>query len=91
MIAGRADGKELVLAQRGDEFFASGADCTHYGGPVAEGLIVGDPLSRLPSIFFESIWIFPGKLRWRQVVQRTVRTLFVVVLPPSFDLSSRIA
>jgi len=52
MIAGQADGEELVLARRGDEFFASGADCTHYGGPVAEGLIVGDPPSRLPSPYF---------------------------------------
>jgi apoptosis-inducing factor 3 len=39
MISGHADGEELVLGRRGDEFFANGA---HYGGPLAEGLIVGD-------------------------------------------------
>jgi nitrite reductase/ring-hydroxylating ferredoxin subunit len=28
--------------RRGDEFLAIGAQCTHYSGPLAEGLIVGD-------------------------------------------------
>src|SRR5947207_15147064 len=42
MISGQADGEEVVLARRGDDFFAIGAHCTHYGGPLAEGLIVGD-------------------------------------------------
>jgi len=42
MILGQADGEELVLSRRGDEFFAIGAHCTHYGGPLGEGLIVGD-------------------------------------------------
>src|SRR3954467_1106643 len=42
MISGRAHGEEVVLARRGDESFAIGAHCTHYGGPLAEGLIVGD-------------------------------------------------
>ena len=42
MISGQVDGEELVLARRGDEFFALAAHCTHYGGPLAEGLIVGD-------------------------------------------------
>jgi hypothetical protein len=40
VISGQADGEELVLGRRGDEFFAIGAHCTHYGGPLAEGLIV---------------------------------------------------
>src|SRR4029077_16583243 len=40
--SGQADGEELVLARRGDEVFAIGAHCTHYGGPLAAGLIVGD-------------------------------------------------
>jgi apoptosis-inducing factor 3 len=42
MISGQAGGEEVVLGRRGDEFFAIGAHCTHYGGPLAEGLIVGD-------------------------------------------------
>ena len=42
MILGRVEGKNVVLARRGDEFFAVGAGCTHYHGPLAEGLMVGD-------------------------------------------------
>ena len=42
MVAGQVDGEELVLVRRGDEVFAIGAHCTHYGGPLAEGLVVGD-------------------------------------------------
>src|SRR5947199_10105492 len=42
MISGQADGEEVVLARRGDEFFAVGGHCTHYGGPLAAGLMVWD-------------------------------------------------
>ena len=42
MALGQADGEDIVLARRGDEFFAVGAHCTHYGGPLAEGLMVDD-------------------------------------------------
>src|SRR5713226_6309675 len=42
MISGQFDGEELVLARRGDEVFAIGANCTHYGCPPRGGLIVGD-------------------------------------------------
>jgi len=42
LLAGRVDSDEVVLARRGDEIFAIGAHCTHYHGPLAEGLIVGD-------------------------------------------------
>ncbi len=31
-----------LLARRGNEFFAIGATCTHYNGPLAEGLMVDD-------------------------------------------------
>ena len=42
MVLGQADGEDIVLARRGDEFFAVGSHCTHYGGPLAEGLMVDD-------------------------------------------------
>ena len=32
----------VLIARRGDEFYAIGATCTHYNGPLAEGLVVGD-------------------------------------------------
>jgi apoptosis-inducing factor 3 len=41
MLAGRVDGEEVVLARSGDAFYAFGAHCTHYHGPLAEGLIAG--------------------------------------------------
>ena len=31
-----------LVARRGDEIFAIGAVCTHYSGPLAEGLLVDD-------------------------------------------------
>ena len=42
MVSGQADGEDIVLARRGDEFFAFGSHCTHYGGPLGEGLMVDD-------------------------------------------------
>src|SRR5213592_2964787 len=37
---GHAFGEQVLAARRGDELFAIGATCTHYGGPLAEGLMV---------------------------------------------------
>ncbi|HET7593871.1 MAG TPA: FAD-dependent oxidoreductase, partial [Stellaceae bacterium] len=42
MLLGHADGEAVLLARRGREIFAIGATCTHYSGPLAEGLMVGD-------------------------------------------------
>jgi NADPH-dependent 2,4-dienoyl-CoA reductase/sulfur reductase-like enzyme/nitrite reductase/ring-hydroxylating ferredoxin subunit len=39
---GQVDGEDAILARRGNKFFAIGAHCTHYHGPLAEGLVVGD-------------------------------------------------
>jgi NADPH-dependent 2,4-dienoyl-CoA reductase/sulfur reductase-like enzyme/nitrite reductase/ring-hydroxylating ferredoxin subunit len=41
-LLGHAQGEAVLLARRGAEVFAIGAACSHYGGPLAEGLIVGD-------------------------------------------------
>ena len=42
MLAGHVGEEAVLLVRRGDDFFAIGAICTHYGGPLAEGLVVGD-------------------------------------------------
>ena len=41
-LLGHAQGEPVLLARVGDEFFAIGANCSHYGGPLAEGLLDGD-------------------------------------------------
>lgn len=43
-LLGHARGEALVLVRAGDEVFATGATCTHYSGPLAEGLVVGRTL-----------------------------------------------
>jgi NADPH-dependent 2,4-dienoyl-CoA reductase/sulfur reductase-like enzyme/nitrite reductase/ring-hydroxylating ferredoxin subunit len=40
MLLGHAFGEQILIARRGEELFAIGATCTHYGGPLAEGLMV---------------------------------------------------
>jgi NADPH-dependent 2,4-dienoyl-CoA reductase/sulfur reductase-like enzyme/nitrite reductase/ring-hydroxylating ferredoxin subunit len=42
MALGQADGEDVVLVRRGNEVFAVGAQCTHYHGPLSEGLVVRD-------------------------------------------------
>jgi apoptosis-inducing factor 3 len=42
MLLGHTQGEPLVFVRRGGELFAIGALCTHYNGPLAEGLLVDD-------------------------------------------------
>jgi apoptosis-inducing factor 3 len=42
MLAGHVGDDAVLLARRGNEFFAIGATCSHYSGPLAEGLMVDD-------------------------------------------------
>lgn len=42
MLLGHANGEQVLLARRGEELFAVSAFCTHYHGPLAEGLLVGE-------------------------------------------------
>jgi NADPH-dependent 2,4-dienoyl-CoA reductase/sulfur reductase-like enzyme/nitrite reductase/ring-hydroxylating ferredoxin subunit len=41
-LQGVVAGEDVLLVRRGAEFFAVGALCTHYHGPLAEGLVDGD-------------------------------------------------
>jgi 3-phenylpropionate/trans-cinnamate dioxygenase ferredoxin reductase subunit len=44
MIRGKVGDEDVILTRRGAELFAVGANCTHYHGELAQGLIVGDQL-----------------------------------------------
>jgi apoptosis-inducing factor 3 len=41
-LLGHVDGDPVILVRAGQEILAVAATCTHYGGPLAEGLVVGD-------------------------------------------------
>src|SRR5713101_5220318 len=43
-LLGHAHGEPVLVARHGDELFAFGTSCTHYGGSLADGLIVGDTI-----------------------------------------------
>lgn len=42
MLVGHVGEDAVLLARRGDQFFAIGATCSHYNGPLAQGIMVGD-------------------------------------------------
>src|ERR1700730_11658555 len=42
MLQGHAKKKPILVARRGDGYFAIGAMCTHYVAPLATGIIVDD-------------------------------------------------
>jgi NADPH-dependent 2,4-dienoyl-CoA reductase/sulfur reductase-like enzyme/nitrite reductase/ring-hydroxylating ferredoxin subunit len=44
LLIGHAAGEAVLVARRGMQLFAVGATCTHYGGPLAEGIFLGDEI-----------------------------------------------
>ena len=49
LVAGHVGGEAVLLARQGSEWFATGAVCSHYSGPLPEGLKL-------------SPWLAPGSL-----------------------------
>jgi apoptosis-inducing factor 3 len=43
-LLGSVDGDPVILVRRDGEITAIGATCTHWGGPLAEGLVVDDTI-----------------------------------------------
>ncbi len=42
MLLGHVQGEAVLLARQGDDLFAIGAFCTHYGAPLGDGLLVDE-------------------------------------------------
>src|SRR5215470_6290932 len=40
-LLGHAGGAPVIVVRSGRALYAMGANCTHYGGPLDEGLVVG--------------------------------------------------
>lgn len=43
-LLGHVGEDAVLLTRQGNEFFATGDSCTHYHGPLAKGLVVGDTI-----------------------------------------------
>src|SRR5690242_5786572 len=43
-LLGHFEGEPVILVRQGEKIFAIGATCTHYSGPLAEGLVVGETI-----------------------------------------------
>jgi apoptosis-inducing factor 3 len=44
MLVGHVGGGDVLLVRQGNDIFAVAAHCTHYHGPLADGLVVGDTI-----------------------------------------------
>jgi nitrite reductase/ring-hydroxylating ferredoxin subunit len=44
IVKARVEGEDVLIVKRNSDIFAIGAHCTHYHGPLAQGLVVGDTI-----------------------------------------------
>jgi 3-phenylpropionate/trans-cinnamate dioxygenase ferredoxin reductase subunit len=42
MLGGHVGNENVLIARRGDAWSAIGAKCTHYGGPLHKGIVIGE-------------------------------------------------
>src|ERR1700744_5274683 len=97
MVEGKIGEEDVLLTRRGSEFIAIGAHCTHYGGPLGQGLIVGEEI-RCP-LHHACFSLKTGEVLrnpaldpipcWR--VEQVGDTVFVreKLLPPAAKVASR--
>ncbi|HTZ32767.1 MAG TPA: FAD-dependent oxidoreductase [Methylomirabilota bacterium] len=89
MLQGKVAEEDVLLVRQDDQFFAVGANCTHYHANLAEGSIVGDevrcPLHHacfnLRTGMARCAPAFDAIPRWR--VERVAETVFVREKLPS--------
>src|SRR5712675_378718 len=43
-LLGHFNSEAVIVVRQGENIFAIGATCTHYNGPLAEGLVVGETI-----------------------------------------------